>query len=87
MKKNKSYLSAWLKEHHERQIGKDGIQLRIYQGDEYFGRVEMSDAGITVWSGRLGKKQLANLTWYQFLLLMAREGQSAARTQRYAHHG
>lgn len=84
---NKSFLSAWLKEFHERQIGKDGIQLRIYQGDEYFGRVEMSDAGIAVYSGRKGTKQLANLTWYQFLKLMAHEGPSAAKTQRYAHHG
>ena len=83
---DKKFVTAMLKEFHERQIGKDGIQLRIYHGDEYLGRLEMNDAGIAVYSGNTGQKVLASLTWYQFLMLMAHEGPKAETTQRYGSH-
>ena len=82
----KKFVSAMLKEFHERQIGKDGIQLRIYHGDEYLGRLETNDAGIAVYSGNKGKTVLANLTWYQFLMLMSQKGYPASKTQRYPNH-
>ncbi len=83
---DRKFLSAWLTESHERQIGKDGIQLRIYQGEEYLGRLEMSNSGIAAYSGNKGTRVLANLTWYQFLMLMAKQGPVAESTQRYPNH-
>lgn len=83
---DRKFVTAMLKEFHEHQIGKNGIQLRIYHGDEYLGRLEMSDSGISAYSGNTGQKVLANLTWYQFLMLMATEGPAAEETQRYGNH-
>lgn len=83
---DRKFVTAMLKEFHEHQIGKDGIQLRLYHGEEYLGRLEMSDAGIAAYSGNTGQKVLASLTWYQFLMLMAKAGPAAEATQRYANH-
>jgi len=76
----RQFHSAWLTENHERRIGKDGIRLRVYQGDDYLGRVEISDGGISIHSGKKGQRLLGNLTWWQFFILIAREGRSASHT-------
>lgn len=55
-------------------IFSSGLEVRAYsKKDEFLGRLEISHAGIAVYTGAKGTKLLGNLSWEKFFDRMTPE--------------
>jgi len=70
-KQSKTHRTAYVKKHSAANVGREGVSLWAYVGKQYIGRMDMTDAGIAIYSGRRGNKQLCNLNWEPFFLMVA----------------
>ncbi len=73
MHHDNGHRAGYLKFNQEVELNKAGFELSARgKNGEYLGRVEITHAGVAVYTGAKGRKRLGNLNWEEFFEQMAK---------------